>query len=148
MTTPSITPIQVQFGQTLAFAERTLTAALRQHLAKRQVVPETWYALKLIAAHGPGIAREAISRDLEGSPTMNADLTRELLTRLENEGLIHGDAELDLTAEGENLFHSLREYVLSSTNHLLSQLPTDDIETTVRTLQALTRLSEDELAAS
>jgi hypothetical protein len=56
-----------QFGQTLAFAERTLTATLRQHLAERQTTPETWYALQLIAVHGPGLAREALSRDLERS---------------------------------------------------------------------------------
>ena len=57
-----------QFGQTLAFAERTLTATLRAHLAERDTAPETWYALQLIATRGPGLDREALSRDLEGSP--------------------------------------------------------------------------------
>ena len=38
-----------QFGQTLAFAERALSAVLRRHLAERQTEPETWYALQLIA---------------------------------------------------------------------------------------------------
>jgi hypothetical protein len=71
-----------QFGQTLAFAERTLTAVLRKHLAERQTTPETWYALQLIATRGPGLAREALSRDLEGSPNLNPDTTRELLARL------------------------------------------------------------------
>ena len=49
MSTPTAT-----FGQTLAFAERTLTAVLRRHLAERDVEPETWYALQLIAVNGPG----------------------------------------------------------------------------------------------
>ena len=40
------------FGRTLAFAERTLTATLRQHLAERDTEPETWYALQLIATTG------------------------------------------------------------------------------------------------
>ena len=66
---------------------------LRQHLAERQTTPETWYALQLIATRGPGLAREALSRDLEGSPTLDADSTRELLARLEADGLIRGDAE-------------------------------------------------------
>ena len=35
-----------EFGQTLAFTERTLTAVLRGHLAQRDVEPETWYALE------------------------------------------------------------------------------------------------------
>ncbi len=45
-----------QFGQTLAFAERTLTAILREHLAERDTEPETWYALQLIATRGPGLS--------------------------------------------------------------------------------------------
>ena len=67
MTTPP--DAFAQFGQTLAFAERSLTAVLRRHLAERQTTPETWYALQLIATRGPGLDREALSRDLEGSPT-------------------------------------------------------------------------------
>src|SRR3954447_26105654 len=110
-----------QFGQTLAFAERTLTATLRKHLAERGTKPETWYALQLIATRGPGLARKALSDDLEGSRTLNADSTRELLARLEAEGLIRGDAELDLTAEGEALHRSLREYIAGPTARLLGQ---------------------------
>jgi DNA-binding MarR family transcriptional regulator len=143
MTTP-----QVAFGPTLAFAEQTLTAVLRQHLAERQTTPETWYALQLIAMRGPGLAREALSRDLEGSRTLTADSTRELLARLEAEGLIRGDAEVDLTAEGETLFRSLREYVTGPTAQLLSQFDAGDVDTTVRTLQAITALAAKELAAS
>ena len=52
MTTPPAAFLQ--FGYTLALAERTLTATLGQHLAERDVKPETWYALRLIAAGGPG----------------------------------------------------------------------------------------------
>jgi hypothetical protein len=69
---------------------------------------------------------------------MNADSTRELLTRLHDEGLIRGDAEVDLTAEGEALHRSLREYIAGPRIRLLSQFDVDDIETTVRTLQAIT----------
>ncbi len=127
-----------QFGQTLAFAERALTGVLRQHLADRGTTPETWYALRLIASRGPGVARRAISDDLEDSRTLNADSTRELLARLEAEGLIRGDAELDLTVEGEALYRSLREYVAQPAAKLLGQFDVDDINTTVRTLQAIT----------
>jgi hypothetical protein len=91
MTTPPA--VYGQFGQTLAFAERTLTATLREHLAKRDTQPETWYALRLIAARGPGRDRDALSRDLEGSPNLDADSTHALLARLEADGLIRGDAE-------------------------------------------------------
>jgi hypothetical protein len=137
-----------QFGQTLAFAERALTAVLRRHLAERQTTPETWYALQLIATRGPGLDREALSRDLEGSPTLNADSTRELLARLEAEGLIRGDAEVDLTTEGEALHRSLRESIAGPRNQLLSQFEVDDVETTVRTLQAITERATEQLSVA
>ena len=146
MTTPPVA--FTQFGQTLAFAERALTAVLRRHLAERQTTPETWYALQLIATRGPGLAREALSRDLEGSPTLNADSTRELLARLETEGLIRGDAEVDLTTDGEALHSSLREYIARPRDQLLSQFDVDDVETTVRTLQAITERANEQLTVA
>jgi hypothetical protein len=136
MTTPP--PSFGEFGRALAFAERTMTAVLRRHLAERQTVPETWYALSLIATRGPALARDELSRVLESSQSMTADSTRELLARLETEGLIRGDAAVDLTAEGETLYRSLREYVSGPTTELLSQFDSNDIDTTVRTLQAIT----------
>ena len=146
MTTPPV--LFGQFGQTLAFAVRALSAVLRRHLAERETEPETWYALQLIATRGPGLAREALSADLESSRTLNADSTRELLARLQAEGLIRGDAELDLTAEGEALHRSLRESIAGPRDQLLSQFDVDDIETTVRTLQAITERAEKELTVA
>ena len=146
MTTPPA--VYGQFGQTLAFAERTLTATLREHLAQRDTQPETWYALKLIATRGPGISREALSRDLAGSPTLDADSTRELLAGLEAQGLIGGGAQVDLTAEGEALYRSLREYIAGPTVRLLGQFDIHDIETTVRTLQEITKRAEADSAAA
>ena len=146
MTTPPVA--FTQFGQTLAFAERALTAVLRQHLAERDTEPETWYALQLIATRGPGLARQALSDDLEGSPTLNADSTRELLARLETEGLIRGDAEVDLTTAGEALHRSLREYIAGPRDQLLSQFDVDDVETTVRTLQAITERATEQLTVA
>ena len=142
MTTPPA--VFGQFGQTLAFAEQTLTVALREHLAQRDIKPETWYALQLIATRGPALSRQALSQQLERSRNLNADSTRELLARLEAEGLIRGGANVDLTTQGEALHRSLREYVAGPAARLLSQFDIHDIETTVRTLQAITkRAAED-----
>ena len=146
MTTPPA--VYGQFGQTLAFAERTLTATLREHLAQRDTQPETWYALKLIATRGPGISREALSRDLAGSPTLDADSTRELLAGLEAQGLIGGGAQVDLTAEGQALYLTLREYIAGPTVRLLGQFDIHDIETTVRTLQEITKRAAADSAAA
>jgi hypothetical protein len=136
-----------QFGRTLAFAERALTAQLREHLAHRNTTPETWYALSLIGTGGPRLSRDELSRDLEGSPRLDADSTRELLAGLKAEGLIVGDSHVDLTAEGQARYQSLREYISGPTIRLLSQFDLSDIETTVRTIQAITRRVEEEAAA-
>ncbi|HEY0539839.1 MAG TPA: hypothetical protein VGD53_15800 [Actinoallomurus sp.] len=136
----------VSFGQTLANAEQTLTATLRRHLAERETTPETWYALQVIAIYGPRLARQALSDRLEGSRTLNPESVRELLARLKAEGLIRGDAQVDLTAEGEALHRSLREYIAGPTARLLGEFPAADIETTMRTLQAITELAAEELA--
>ena len=146
MTTPS--PLFGQFGTTLAFAERTLTATLREHLAKRGIVPETWYTLKLVGTRGPGIPRAELSGDLAGSRSLDSASADELLARLEAEGLIHGDERVDLTAAGEALYGSLSEYVTGSAAQLLSQFDVRDIETTVRTLQAITKQAEEAAAAA
>jgi DNA-binding MarR family transcriptional regulator len=145
MTTPP-PAVFGQFGRTLAFAERTLTTILREHLAQRDTRPETWYALQLIATGGPGLSREALSRDLEGSPNLDVSSTRELLAGLEADGLITGDSRVDLTAEGQALHQSLREYIAGPTTRLLSQFDIRDIETTVRTLQGITERAAEESA--
>jgi hypothetical protein len=144
MTTPPA--VFGQFGQTLAFAERTLTAGLREQLARRQTKPETWYALKLIAARGPALSREELSHDLAGSRTMDAQRTRELLAELETDGLIRGDTALELTDEGQAAYRSLRDYIAGPATALLSQFAIEDIETTVRTLQAITERARTGLA--
>lgn len=146
MTTPS--PLFGQFGTTLAFAERALTTTLREHLAKRGIVPETWYALKLVGTRGPGIPRAELSGDLAGSRSLDSASADELLARLEAEGLIRGDERVDLTAAGETLYRSLSEYVTGSAAQLLSQFDVRDVETTVRTLQAITKRAEEEAAAA
>jgi len=54
-----------QFGYTLAFAERTLSAVLRDHLAERGTEPETWYALQLLATRGPALDRTTLTANLK-----------------------------------------------------------------------------------
>ncbi len=145
MTTASA--VYTQFGPALGLAERTLSANLRAHLAERDVEPETWYALQLIATRGPRLARGELVGVLT-SPRLHADSVHELLARLEDHGLIAGDAEVHLTDEGVALHGSLREYIARPTAELLSQFDVDDIETTVRTLQAITQRVEERLAAA
>jgi Mn-dependent DtxR family transcriptional regulator len=79
---------------------------------------------------------------------MNADSTRELLARLQDEGLIRGDREIDLTDEGETLYRSLRDYIDGPTAELLGQFDADDVHTTIRILQAIAERAAEGLAAA
>jgi hypothetical protein len=134
---PDTPAVYGQFGQALGLAERTLSAILRQHLAQRDTIPEAWYTLRLLATRGPAYPRADLIRLLEG-PGFDAGAAHALLARLEADGLIRGDAELDLTPTGQAQYQSLREYIIGPSVQLLSQFDVHDIETTVRTLQAIT----------
>jgi len=143
----TVPPALAEFGQTLAFTERTLTKVLRDHLAQRDVEPETWYALKLVAQGEPHVDRRSLVEDLVGSPRLDADSTSALLAQLESDGLIAGDDVIDLTEEGRAFFESLRDHVVGATVNLLGQFDLHDIETTVRTCKAITRRAQEEAAA-
>ena len=67
-------PIYGQFGQALAFAERSLTSVLSAHLAERNTEPETWYALQLIATRGP--ESRATSSPTSSKPRPTSTLTQ------------------------------------------------------------------------
>ena len=46
------------------------------------------------------------------------------------------------------MHRSLREYIAGPRNRLLSQFDVEDVETTIRTLQAITARAEEELAVA
>lgn len=142
MTTPPA--VFAQFGPTLAFAERTLTAVLRDHLAQRNCTPETWYVFQLVSLRGPEFSREALISDLAGSRNLDTASARELLARLEAEGLVRGETHVEMTTRGEEFYRGLREHVLAGTARLLGQFDIRDIETTVRTVQAITQRAAEE----
>ena len=133
---PDTPVVYGQFGQALGLAERTLSAILRHHLARRDTVPEAWYSLRLLATRGPAFLRADLVRLLEG-PGFDAVAASSLLARLESDGLIQGGSKLDLTDAGEAEYQSLREYISGPSVELLSQFDLHDIETTARTLQAI-----------
>ncbi len=134
---PDTPAVYGQFGQALGLAERTLSAILREHLAQRGTVPEAWYSLRVLATRGPAFPRAELTPLLEG-PGFGADAADSLLGRLEADGLIRGDVNLDLTPAGEALYESLRDHISGPSVQLLSQFDLHDIEVTVRTLRAIT----------
>lgn len=130
------------------FGEPRDRDAVRRHEREHVRSPRADVAEPRLAQYGIDVLRVVLVGDLEGSRNVEATSAHELLARLEAEGLISGDAHVDLTAEGEALHRSLREYVGGPTAGLLSQFDIHDIETTVRTVQAITRRAAEEAAAS
>ena len=133
-----------QFGRSLAFAEQSLTEVLTKHLALRGVEPGTWYALKLISERGPAVPREELIAGLSRSRTLGAERAAAALARLDADGLSGGAAEVSLTPAGEAFFGELRSHVFEATVRLLGQFDRGDIETTIRTLQAVTQRALEE----
>jgi DNA-binding MarR family transcriptional regulator len=139
----TIDPVYSEFGTSLAFCERAMSSVLREHLAKRGIAPETWYALKLVATRGPALDREVLAADLAGARGLDSEAVAELFARLESEGVLTGAETVDLTPYGAQLFSELREYIAEPTSRLLNSFDRNDIETTVRTLKALTVLAAE-----
>jgi DNA-binding MarR family transcriptional regulator len=140
-TTP---PPALPFGTTVAFAQRALTAALHEHLAETGTTAGTWYALNMIVLRGP-MQSDALRRELAQAPEVDASSTGELVDRLASEGLIRLDAgEVSLTAEGEAEHARLRESISGRTAELLSPFDPSDVETTMRTLSAVTERAAGE----
>ena len=136
-----------QFGQTLAFAEATLNKILERHLAARGTSPERWYALKFTAQAEP-IARAAVVEGLVAGGKVQPADAEPLLRGLEADGLLEGGDVLSLTDAGRSYFAELRQYVITPTIQLLGQFELSDLQTTVRTLRAITaRAREEELAS-
>ena len=128
------------FGQTVAFAQRALTAVLTDHLAEAGTVPQTWYTLNTIATRGPAVERDALLAEVAQAPGAAGD---ELLDRLAAEGLIRTDnGSVSLTADGEVRHGELRTSIAGLTAKVLSPFPLDDIERTTRTLRAVTERAE------
>jgi DNA-binding MarR family transcriptional regulator len=142
---PDATEIYGQFGQTLAVAEATLNRVLEKHLSARGATPHRWYALKLTAQAEP-VARAAVIHDLAAGGKVQPADAEPLLRALEAESLIEGDDVLSLTESGRSYFAQLRQYVITPTTRLLGHFELADVETTIRTLRAITtRANDDEL---
>jgi len=134
-----------KFGLTLAFTELALTEMLHDHLAARGTEPDTYYGLHLVGVRGAELDRAGLVRQLDRSRNVQ-EPGGELLARLEADGLIQGDERVAFTEEGKVFYLELREYVIGPTVLLLDQFEIEDIETTVRTLEAITERAREVVA--
>jgi DNA-binding MarR family transcriptional regulator len=127
-------------GQAVGQAEASLTRLLSGVLAEWDTSRDTYLALQRLAALGGQATRDACERDLADWLDLDAPAARALAARLVAAGLAaEQDGTITLTGPGR----ARREGILAAagqvTGPLLAALDRDDVATTIRTLNEITR---------
>jgi DNA-binding MarR family transcriptional regulator len=134
-------------GQAVGQAQASLTRLLVGVLAESGTSYQAWLGLQRLAALGGQAAREAYERDLSDWLLLDGPAAARLAGDLVAAGLAAGtgDGLIGLTAGGR----ALREAVLAAsakiTGPMLAGIDRADLETTVRTLDEITRRSRGTL---
>jgi DNA-binding MarR family transcriptional regulator len=140
-TPPSALPI----GQAVGQAEAALTRLLTGVLAESGTSRETYLSLQRLNALGGEATPEAYQRDLSDWLALNATAAARLAADLVAAGLAEtgggeaGGGVIRLTARGLGLRASVLAAAAKITGPLLAAIDRDDLETTVRTLDEITR---------
>jgi DNA-binding MarR family transcriptional regulator len=130
-------------GQAVGQAEASLTRLLSGVLAESGTSRETYLGLQRLTALGGQAERDTYERDLSGWLQLDSAAASRLAADLLAAGLAatEGDA-IRLTAQGQ----ALREGILAAsakiTAPMLASLDRGDLETTIRTLQEITRRAQ------
>lgn len=132
-------------GQAVGIAEAALTRLLAGVLAETGTSRETYLALQRLSFLGGAPAMEAFVLDLSEALALDQRSATELAGSLQTAGLIHelerdatGGRVVELTAAGAALQDRIRRSVGRVSAELLAPFDASDIETTIRTLQAVT----------
>jgi hypothetical protein len=147
-------------GPALGLAERTLRRGLVSVLAETGTPIQTWYAFQRLSTFASAPAADAFRRDLGESLDLDAAAAAALLDEITAAGLMHevsdpaggdpagggpasggpadGDPRIALTAAGDDLQGRIRASLAAGTGELIAPLDPRDVETTIRTLTALT----------
>jgi DNA-binding MarR family transcriptional regulator len=138
-TQPGTRPVP-PIGQAVGQAEASLTTLLNGVLAESGTSRETYLGLQRLTAHGGRAQRDAYERDLSDWLQLDGAAARRLAGELMSAGLAEaGGDTIRLTARGQ----ALREGILGAsakiTGPMLATLDRDDLETTIRTLNEITR---------
>ncbi len=127
-------------GQAVGQAQASLTRLLVGVLAESGTSYQAWLGLQRLAALGGQATREAYQRDLSDWLLLDGPAAARLAGNLIAADLADTeDGEVRVTARGREL----REQVLTAsakiTRPMLATIDRDDLETTVRTLDEITR---------
>jgi hypothetical protein len=124
-------------GQTVALAQQALTRRLHALLADLETEPAHYYALRVVATRGP-LSLGALDWQLAQAP-VSAEAAAEAPAALVAGGLLAVDGDtVALTASGTQTLARLAEPLAALSRELLAPLDSEDLATTIRTLQAAT----------
>jgi hypothetical protein len=139
----------VTIGQAVGQAEAALTRLLAGALAETGTSRETYLALQRLSFLGGAPAMDAFVLDLGGALALDEPAARDLVGSLRTAGLIHdlerdatGGRVAELTTTGAALQDRLRRSVGRVTGELIAPFDASDVETTIRTLQAVTERAQ------
>lgn len=135
-------------GQAVGQAQASLTRLLTGILAESGTSYQVWLGLQRLAALGGQATREAYERDLSDWLLLDGPAAARLAGELAAAGLADtADGAVRLTAQGRGL----REQVLAAsakiTGPMLATIDRGDLETTVRTLDEITRRARGTISA-
>jgi DNA-binding MarR family transcriptional regulator len=141
-------------GQAVGIAEAELTKLLAGVLAETGTSREAYLAMQRLSFLGGAPAVEAFILDLSDALALDEPSAAALAGSLQTAGVIH-DLERDatsgrvveLTAAGAALQDRVRRSVGRVSAELIAPFDASDIETTIRTLQAVTERARQMRAA-
>jgi DNA-binding MarR family transcriptional regulator len=128
-------------GLTVGIAQAALTELLAGVLEQAGTSRETYLAFqRLSSLEGAGpLGLDAYARDLSRALQVGEPAAAALAAQLESDGLITvTDSVVAFSAQGATLRDRLRRSVGESTAELLAPIDPGDLETTSRTLEAIT----------
>lgn len=135
-------PVGMAIGQTVGQAEAVMTRLLAGVLAETGTARQTYLALQRLLVQGDAAPREAYIRDLSDWLDLDLWSAGELADDLVADGLlVLADGNIRLAEAGSELRERIRGAIAEITAPLYAELDPADMETTVRTLRELTKLT-------
>ena len=138
-TQESIRPLPL-IGPSVGLAQAALARLLTGILAESGTSYQAWLGLQRLAALGGQATREAYERDLSDWLRLDGPAAARLASDLVAAGLADtGPDAIRLTAQGRGLREDVLAASAKVTEPMLATIDRDDLETTVRTLDEITR---------
>jgi DNA-binding MarR family transcriptional regulator len=126
--------------QVLGETEKALNAILHRELVAVDLTEHQWIALRLTAIAGGAPAREQLLQRLAGALKVGVGDAEARVEELVVAGLLEAsgaEGRVTVTQAGTDVHGRVRGTVAEITQRLWSDLPTEDLETTGRTLHVI-----------